>query len=175
MITIEQLAAIMPLSSSVNRTRFIKPLNDAMAEFSINTPDRMAAFLAQVAHESGSLLYVEEIASGDAYDTRVDLGNTPQKDGDGRKYKGRGLIQVTGAANYRSCGKALQLDLMNHPEKLCEPVNAARSAAWFWSTRGCNKLADAKMFAAITKRINGGQNGAKERMAFFSTAQRVLV
>jgi putative chitinase len=172
MLTIKKLAAIMPHSTAENRERFIGPLNDAMAEFSINTPKRMAAFLAQVAHESGSLRYVREIASGAAYEGRRDLGNN--QPGDGRRFRGRGLIQVTGRANYESCGKALRLDLIERPELLENPIEACRSAAWFWSTHGCNELADAGEFGAITRKINGGLTHQKERLALYGIAKRAL-
>ena len=95
---------------------FIQPLNDTMDEFGITTPARQAAFLAQVCHESGSLHYTRELADGTAYEGRADLGNT--EPGDGPRFRGRGLIQVTGRANYRACGTALNLDLIGHPEML---------------------------------------------------------
>src|SRR5258707_58804 len=118
-------------------TDFLTPLRDAMREFSIDaSPEREAAFLAQIAHESGELRYVHEIASGEAYEGRHDLGNTEA--GDGVRFKGRGLIQVTGRANYAACGLALDLPLLFHPELLESPDNACRSAAWFWDKHGLN-------------------------------------
>lgn len=172
MFTRDQLKACMPHASALNLDRFAEPLFNACKEFEINTPARMAAFIAQIAHESGSLKYVREIASGKAYEGRADLGNT--EPGDGVKYRGRGLIQITGRANHLWCGKALGLDLINHPELLEEPVNAARSAAWFWATRGLNALADAGDFLRITRKINGGINGLADRQAHYETALRVL-
>ncbi|MGZ8172568.1 MAG: glycoside hydrolase family 19 protein [Methylobacter sp.] len=172
MLTIKQLAAIMPHSSIANRERFIAPLNAAMAEFDINTPARVASFLAQIAHESGSLKYVREIASGIAYEGRKDLGNVHY--GDGKRFRGRGLIQITGRANYLECGKGLNLDLIAHPELLEQPVNACRSATWFWNVHGCNELADVGLFETITRKINGGFTHQKERMAFYDAAQRAL-
>ena len=103
---------------------------------------------------------------------RADLGNT--QPGDGSKYRGRGLIQITGRANYRDCGEALNLDLINHPELLEKPQHACQSAAWFWSTRGLNTLADQNKFDTITRRINGGQNGAADRQALHDRALQVL-
>ena len=114
-LTLAQLLKIMPLA----RTRavaFLDPLNAAMAEFSINTPARQASFLAQLAHESGQLVYVRELASGAAYEGRKDLGNV--RPGDGVRFRGRGLIQVTGRSNYAACGKALGLDLLAQPALL---------------------------------------------------------
>ncbi|NLT99795.1 MAG: glycoside hydrolase family 19 protein, partial [Pseudomonas lundensis] len=102
------------------------------------------------------------------------LGNTPEADGDGQKYRGRGLIQITGRANYITCGEALALDLINQPELLEKPQHACMSAAWFWASRGLNTLADAGQFDKITQRINGGQNGAADRQALYARALKVL-
>ena len=170
-LTREQLSSIMPYAKARVDT-FLEPLNAAMAEFQINTPGRVSAFLAQIAHESGSLLYVKELASGAAYEGRADLGNT--EPGDGMFFKGRGLIQITGRANYASCGAALGLDLLENPELLESPQNACRSAAWFWMTHGCNELADAGNFRKITLRINGGLNGYEHRLAYWEAAKEVL-
>lgn len=159
--------------ASVHKCALYAPLLDAaMQEFGIVTTNQQAAFLAQVAHESGGFHYVEEIASGAAYEGRGDLGNTEQ--GDGIRFKGRGLIQVTGRANYAQCGAALGLDLLETPELLEEPSNAARSAAWFWKSRNLNPLADAGDFRGITRRINGGLNGYADRVAYFERAREVL-
>lgn len=152
---------------------FIDPLNEAMQEFAISeSGPREAAFLAQVAHESGECRYVHEIASGAAYEGRKDLGNT--EPGDGVRYKGRGLLQITGRANYTACGEALALPLVEQPELLETPINACRSAGWFWKTHGLNELADKGDFLLITKRINGGTNGYADRMAYYQRAQQVI-
>jgi putative chitinase len=143
-----------------------------MAEFDINTPARQAAFIAQIAHESGQLRYVRELASGAEYEGRADLGNTMI--GDGIRFRGRGLIQVTGRANYKACGAALHLDLILFPELLEQPMYACRSAAWFWKTRGLNELADAGDQVKITRRINGGTKGLAERLAYFELAKKVI-
>ena len=90
------------------------------------------------------------------------------------KYKGRGLIQLTGRANYAECGEALGLDLIACPELLEEPVNACRSAAWFWQSHGCNELADKHDFLRITKRINGGTNGWHDRWKYYQKALQVI-
>ncbi|MYM81074.1 glycoside hydrolase family 19 protein [Duganella sp. FT50W] len=167
----------MPQAGQRRIAAYLAPLNAAMAEFGINTPARAASFLAQIGHESGQLQFVRELASGAAYDTgtlAARLGNTPQADGDGQRYKGRGLIQITGRTNYAACGAALGLDLLAQPELLEQPVNACRSAAWFWRTHGLNELADAGDQVRVTRRINGGTNGLAERLALFSVAQRVL-
>lgn len=176
-ISLGQLEQMAPFSTDKLRIAVIQPLNEAMNEFQINTPLRVAAFLAQIIHESGSFRYVKEIASGEAYDTgkkAIALGNTPEKDGDGQKYKGRGYIQITGLTNYKECGKALNLDLINQPELLEQVVNACRSAAWFWNVKNLNSYADVGLFGKITHIINGGYNGAEERLANYARCKKVL-
>jgi putative chitinase len=166
-----QLLSIMPLARG-RVDVFLAPLTAAMAEFDIDTPARQASFIAQVGHESAQLRYTLELASGDAYEGRKDLGNTWP--GDGRRYKGRGLIQITGRANYAACGAALGLDLLEHPQLLELPDSACRSAGWFWKTHGLNELADAGDQVKVTRRVNGGTNGLDDRLALFAVAQRVL-
>jgi putative chitinase len=173
-ITLDQLRQIMPLARS-RASRFLGPLNSTMARYEINTTVRQAAFLAQIAHESGSLRYTEELASGEAYEGRVDLGNT--QPGDGVRFKGRGLLQITGRANYGDCSASLfglRQVLIFHPRLLTSPHYAAASAGWFWDARELNKLADATSFSTITRRINGGLNGYAERLAFYLRALEVL-
>ena len=175
-ITRQQLLQILPNAGQVAGV-FVPLLNTAMVRYQIIGPKRVAAFIAQIGHESGQLKYVKEIwgpTSAQArYEGRKDLGNTVA--GDGPKYRGRGLIQITGRANYIMCGEALALDLINHPELLEKPQHACMSAAWFWLTRGLNTLADAGQFDRITRRINGGQNGAADRQALYARALKVLV
>jgi putative chitinase len=155
----------------------------AMEAGRIDTPRRIAAFLAQVAHESGEYRYLEELASGDAYDTRTDLGNTPAIDGDGRKYKGRGPMQITGTANYRACGLALGVDLLDDPsdasddedpDKLKLPQYATASAVWFWNRHQLSKLADVDWFKTITRIINGGYNGLSDRRNYWDRNRALL-
>ena len=172
MITLLALKQICPKTKTAVLERYIEPLNAAFDEWEINTPQRQAAFLAQVAHESGGFHYVRELASGEAYEGRKDLGNTEA--GDGVRYRGRGLIQVTGRSNYRACGVALGLDLLGEPELLELPENAGRSAGWFWWSRKLNGLADADNFRAITLRISGGLNGLSDRMAYWERAKETL-
>lgn len=172
MILLDDLQVICPRTKSGRLAVFVEPLNDAMAEFEINTPEREAAFLAQVAHESGGFVYVREIASGAAYEGRGDLGNTEH--GDGERFRGRGLVQITGRANYRDCGAALGVDLVATPELLEAPGLAARSAAWFWREHGLNELADKGEFKTITRRINGGLNGYGDRLTYWERAKETL-
>jgi len=174
-ITEQQLLQILP-NAGRQAGVFVPVLNTAMGRYGIVGTLRAAAFIAQVGHESGQLRYVREIWGPTTqqlgYEGRADLGNTVK--GDGSKFRGRGLIQITGWANYAACGEALGLDLINQPELLELPQHAAMSAAWFWSTRGLNTLADQKDFAKITRRINGGLTGQAERQALYDRALKVL-
>ncbi|MEB0195363.1 glycoside hydrolase family 19 protein [Pseudomonas sp. CCI1.1] len=174
-ITEQQLLQILP-NAGRNAGVFVPALNTAMNHYGIVGTARAAAFIAQIGHESGQLRWVREIWGPTAqqlkYEGRADLGNTEK--GDGSKYRGRGLIQVTGRANYKACGEALGLDLINKPEQLELPQHAAMSAAWFWSTRGLNTLADQGEFVKITRRINGGVNGLADRQALYEKALKVL-
>ena len=173
MITLDQLRRIMPYAGD-RAAIYLDPLNQAMAEFGIDTPARQAGFLAQIAHESGSLLYTREIASGAAYEGRRDLGNT--EPGDGMRFRGRGLIQITGRHNYKICSLALYGDerLLDKPWLLESMIGACRSAAWYWSAFGLNALADAGDIKRMTRRINGGLNGLAERQAYYARAVIIL-
>ena len=171
-LTQPQLRAIMPHLPEAHAAAYLPPLNAAMTEADIRTPKRQAAFLAQLAHESGELRYWEELSDGSAYEGRQDLGNIHP--GDGPRYKGRGPIQLTGRNNYRAAGHALGVDLENHPELAKDPAVGFRVATWFWVTRGLNPLADAGDFREITRRINGGYNGLAQREAYYARALSVL-
>jgi len=180
-ITEKQLQQILP-NAGRQAGVFVPALNAAMGKYGIVTRLRMAAFLAQTGHESGQLHYVRELGN-DKYLAKYDtgrlahrLGNTPEADGDGQKYRGRGLIQVTGRANYEACSEALFGDarLLATPELLEHPVYAAMSAGWYWHKHGLNSLADRGEFLAITKRINGGTNGLEDREALYARALEVL-
>lgn len=182
MISAAQLAAIMPRAGAKSAL-YAPHLANAMTEFHIDTPARQAAFLAQVAHESGELRYTEEIATGAAYDNRADLGNTrpeaiaiARRHGatPGRWWKGHGPIQITGYNNHLACGVALGLDLVNNPTLITKPLDGCRSAAWFWWSHLLNPLADAGEFRAITLRINGGYNGLAERTRYWERAKLAL-
>lgn len=171
MITQDQLEKIYLVGKS-RIPLFLDAINAAMDEFQINTPIRTQMFIAQIGHESGELRYVRELATGDAYEGRFSLGNTQA--GDGKRFKGRGLIQLTGRVNYQKLQDAFQIPCIDHPELIETPINASRSAAWFWKTHGCNELADAGDFLAVTKRINGGTNGLASRQLYFSRSQGVI-
>jgi predicted chitinase len=171
-ITDQTLRDIMPNLPAAKREIYLPFINEAMREFEISTYLRAAAFLSQLAHESAELRYFQELASGAAYEGRVDLGNTHP--GDGRKYKGHGPIQITGRANHKACGEALGLDLINNPMLITLPDHAFRSAGWFWDTRHLNSLADQRKFKEITRRINGGYNGLADRQKYYDRALRAI-
>lgn len=181
-VTMEQLQKIMPNAGKNARHRFsvermLTDLNNAMHRYEINTPLRKAAFLAQLAHESGELRYLEELASGDAYEGKANLGNVVA--GDGRRFKGRGFIQLTGRANYIAATNALtklgyDVNLVANPELAADSTYAALIAGWFWSVRGLNQLADEGRFDSITRRINGGLNGKADRDKYYKRAKEVF-
>lgn len=171
MIYPEELEQIIP-NGRKRIPAFVDSLNEAMAEFEIDNPLRAAAFIAQLAHESGEFRYVKELASGEAYEGRRDLGNTFP--GDGVRYKGRGLIQITGRANYEKLSEFFDIDFIHEPELLETPEWACMSAAWFWATHGLNELADKEDFKLITKRINGGYTGIQDRLRYYERALDVL-
>ncbi len=180
MLTDLQLAQIMRNASQRRRALFLQPLNDAMDADGITAPLRVAAFLAQLAHESGELQFMEEIWGPTAAQKRYEppgdlarrLGNT--QPGDGRRFKGRGPIQITGRANYKTFGDLMGLDLVGNPDQAATPDVAFAIAGLFWKRKGLNELADAGNFTEITRRVNGGQNGAADRERFYALAKQVL-
>ena len=171
-VSAEQLRAIAPNLSADRAAALTPHLNRAMAEAGITTQRQQAAFIAQLAQESGGFRYFEELASGAAYEGRRDLGNT--QPGDGRRFKGRGPIQLTGRANYRAAGRALGLDLENNPELVSRPDVGFRVAAWFWNSRGLNGIAESGDFREVTRRINGGYNGLAVRQQYYQRALRFV-
>ena len=180
MLTDLQLAQIMRNASERQRRLYLEPLNMTMQAHGIDNLLRTAAFVAQLAHESGELQFMEEIWGPTAAQKRYEppgdlakrLGNT--QPGDGKRFKGRGPIQVTGRANYKRYGDLLGLDLLANPELAATPETGFAIAGLFWERNGLNALADAGDFKGITRRINGGQNGAAERERYFERAKAVL-
>lgn len=163
------------LSSEMARAWY-EHVRAACLEFSIVGPVRIAAFLAQVGHESGGFAYTREIwgptAAQQRYEGRADLGNT--QSGDGFRFRGRGLIQITGRTNYERAAAGLGVDVVTDPQLLEGRALAARSAAWWWATHGCNQLADGGDFVALTRRINGGTNGLADRQARWERAKKAI-
>lgn len=142
----------------------IAPILDAtLKAFGIDNDYRVAYFVGQCCEESDQFCTCVEYASGSAYEGRKDLGNL--NPGDGVRYKGRGLIQLTGHANYIHFGQQLGLDLANHPELAEDPVNALRIACFYWKEHGLSAFADLDDINSITRRINGGLNGLASRQA----------
>jgi putative chitinase len=168
-----QLRAIMPKLEADRAGTILTPLAKAMKEFDISSPKRRAAFLAQAAYESSELRHQEEnFTNLDAYENRADLGNT--KPGDGKKYKGRGPLMLTGRSNYKAAGQALKLDLEAHPELVSQPEIGCRVAAWYWKSQGLNELADRGDFRGITQHMHGDFVGLDARQKFYRQAKQVL-
>lgn len=148
-------------------------LAPTLDSYDISTRLRIAHFLGQTCHESAGFRTTEEFATGDAYEGRRDLGNTQK--GDGRRYKGRGLLQLTGRANYREYGKVLKVDLENNPERAAEPVLSLRIACEYWKSRKINAACDRDDLITVTRLINGGTNGLEDRRGNTSRAKAAIV
>lgn len=140
--------------------------------YQINTPLRIAHFMGQVTHECAGFRTTEEFASGAAYEWREDLGN--DEAGDGRKYKGRGLIQLTGKFNYTRMSETLGVDLVNNPERAAEPLLSLKIACEYWKSRDINHFADNDDLISVTKRVNGGLNGLEDRRSYLRRAKTEL-
>lgn len=147
-------------------------LTPTLAEYGIDTRLRIAHFLAQTCHESAGFRTTEEFASGEAYEGRADLGN--DRPGDGVRYKGRGLIQLTGRANYRELGKALKIDLEREPARAAQPQLSLRIACEYWKKRKINALCDADDLIRVTQAINGGLNGLDDRRQYTTKAKTAI-
>jgi putative chitinase len=179
-LTEAMLRQIMPRVRPSSCSAYAPFLQKAMEEFTIDRPPRAAAFLAQLAHESGQLRFMEEIWGPTPAQRRYEpptrlaarLGNT--EPGDGKRFKGRGPIQLTGRANYRRYGKFLGVDLVAGPELAATKEVGFRVAGLFWKQNGLNELADAQRFKAITRRINGGFNGLADRISFYERAKALF-
>jgi putative chitinase len=191
-LTTDILKKICPAAKDAIVPIIVDSFNKGNDHYEINTKQRIAHFISQVAHECSQFNHFREIASGEAYEGRKDLGNT--EPGDGKKYRGVGAIQVTGKNNIREASRFLFNDpnvLLNNPELLEQPENAILSAFWYWNTRNLNKVADrldsdrikityrkkeklCSPLEYITYRINGGFNGLDERSAFYQRAKHYL-
>lgn len=173
-ITEQQVRRIMPNAMSERVKEFVKSFNEYNELFGINTPLRTAHYIAQVAHETGELKWLEEIASGQQYEGRKDLGNIIP--GDGRKFKGRGYIMCTGRANYQAYKDSgfCNGDLMSHPEWLAKQPGCQKASMWFWFKNNLNKWADVDDCRGVTKKINGGFNGYAQRAYYTRVAKTVF-
>lgn len=170
-LTDDQIRRMFPSAGS-RLDAHLPFIGPALERAEIDTPERIAAFLAQLAHESGEYQFMEELADGSAYEGRLDLGNTHP--GDGMRFKGHGPIQITGRANHRECGYALNIALEAEPTLICTPAYGTASAAWFWNSRKLSPLADRRWFVAITRIINGGLTGLASRCAYWHRNRAIL-
>lgn len=182
-LTYSILRKAMPNATNLAIADYMSPLNLTMERFDINTYKRQTCFIAQIAHESGSLHYVKELASGEAYDTgqlAISLGNTPEKDGDGQKYKGHGLIQITGLANHKALSAYFGIPLDQIVQWLMNPLGASLSAGWFWMIKELNLIADGDEFLKLSIKINGRNkktglpNGWEERLKLWGYAKEAF-
>ena len=203
-LTADSLRHIMPNASEVNILKYLDALKSQLNKFGINTPLRIAYFIAQIAHESGSFKYSSENLNysakalrgvfgkyfptddlAEAYARQPEkianrvyanrMNNGDEASGDGWRFRGRGLIQLTGRDNYTQCGSELKIDLINHPDLLSDQPNmAVDAAAWFWDRHNLNTYADQDDIKRITKIINGGYNGLEDREAYLARAKEVL-
>jgi len=180
MLTDIQLRRIMPNLPPAKLVQYLPHLNRAMQSYGVDTLLRTAAFIAQLAHESAEFRFMEEIWGPIPAQLRYEppsdlaakLGNT--QPGDGKRFKGRGPIQITGRYNYQKYGDLLGADLIGNPALAAAAEVAFATAGLFWKTNGLNELADAQQFVAITKRINGGTNGLPDRQMYYERAKGVL-
>lgn len=172
MITKQMIKAIAPNSKDEIVDPLVKYLNIHMPKYEVNTYLRVCHFLAQAAHEAASFRTLEEYATGAAYEGRRDLGNTVR--GDGVRYKGRGIFQLTGRANYRTIGAKIGMDLENNPELAESPEVSVLTALEYWRSRGLNVFADQDNVNIITRRINGGLNGYDDRKKYLARAKNVI-
>lgn len=172
-LTVKQIRAIMPYCPLARAKQFADPINDTLERFDINkNKQRIAFFLATIAVESGELRYTEEIASGAAYEWRKDLGNVFA--GDGRRFKGSGIIQLTGRGNATRAGLYFGEDFISHPEKMRQLPYAVLTAGWFWLTHNLNHHCDRGDFRRVTRIVNGGLTHIAEREAYLARAKKVL-
>jgi putative chitinase len=202
-LTVEHLQACLPKAKVANLEKFVEGFNETFEHFDINTPERMAMFIAQTAHESGNFATTEEnlnysakglngifkkyfptVESAASYERKPQMianrvyggrmGNGNEASGEGYKFRGRGIIQLTGKDNYTNCGKALQMDLIADPDQVAKNPVAVLSAGWFWDTRKLNTWADKCDVLTVTKKINGGTIGLEDRTHHFEHILEVL-
>lgn len=177
-VTAEQLKAICPEASLANIKKHIEPLNTAMQKYEINTRLRQAHFLAQVSVESDHFRATREYASGKEYEGRADLGNT--QPGDGVRFAGRGLIQITGRDIYIKYGRYLGRDLTqgNNMKLVEQEPWAADAAGYFWliykKAKDLNGRADRDNVESVTRAVNGGHNGLAARIRYTANAKKVF-
>jgi putative chitinase len=172
MISKDILRKISPNANEKIISDLEKYFDKYLQKYNINTHLRICHFIAQCAHESAGFRTLEEYASGAAYEGRKDLGNT--KPGDGRRYKGRGIIQLTGRANYKKYGDRIGYDLENKPELAQTPEISVMTACEYWNSHNLSAFADKDDITTITRRINGGLNGFKDRQDYLARAKKYI-
>ncbi len=202
MLTIIQLKACLPSTTEENITKFIEPLNETLVKYKINTPERIAAFLSQIFHESLDLKILSENLNYSSegliktfpkyfnkstallyqrnpqkianrvYASR--MGNGPESSGDGWQFRGRGAIQTTGRDNYTLLSRNLGVDFINNPDLLKDLKYAVLSAGWFWSNNNLNSVADKGDITRVSKIVNGGSHGLPDRIARYKKYLKVL-
>lgn len=172
MITKEMLRKLAPTANDGIITHLAQHLDEQLAKYDIDSYLRVCHFLAQAAHESAGFRTLEEFASGAAYEGRADLGNV--RPGDGKRYKGRGIFQLTGRANYRVMGQKLGVDLENRPELASDPMISIKTACEYWNSRKLSIYADLDDVRTVTKRINGGYNGFEDRKLYLQRVKTII-
>jgi len=178
-LTAEQLYDVFGKNKQLCNT-YADALNSAMLSYKITNSKRICAFLATIGVESGRLRYTEELGNIGyfaKYEFNTPLGKRLGNKviGDGVKFKGRGLIQITGRYNYEQVSKALGVDFTIEPHRLANLPYSVTSAAWWWQKHGLNSIADTENLKAIRKKVNGGLNGYSEFVAIYKTAQKVFI
>jgi putative chitinase len=171
-VSLQEFTAMSPGIAPETAKAYLPHLNASMLRANISSDARKAAYIAQLGHESDGFNTLEEYASGADYEGRGDLGNTQR--GDGKRFKGRGPIQITGRANYRSYGSAIGVDLVKDPALAATPGVGFQLAAEYWKRNDLNRFADRGEFDTVTQRINGGQNGRADRRSRWGAAKAVL-
>lgn len=178
-VTRQQMLEIVP-SGSARMSDFLHYINAWADTFEINTPKRMAMFLGQVLAETGGFRYTKELGDDD-YFKKYEKGKLAQQlgnkvKGDGAKYKGRGLLMITGRTNYKAYQNSGYCtgDIMNEPSLLEKPCGASKSGMWWWWKHGCNAIADTGNIERLTKKINGGLNGLEDRTKWTNKCMKVL-
>lgn len=171
-ITHELIVTIAPKANKSIINGLVSYLGPALEKYEINTRLRLVHFLAQAAHETDGFKTLTEYASGAAYEGRKDLGNL--QPGDGKKYKGRGIFQLTGRANYKKYGTILNINLEEDPLKASTPEYAVLTACEYWNDKKLNTFADLDDIHTITKKINGGYNGLEDRKIYLERAKSII-
>lgn len=171
-ITASFLLRLAPRAKAEIIAALVAPLGSYLSRYGITTPLRVAHFIAQACEETDEFRSLEEYASGKAYEGRKDLGNI--QPGDGVRYKGRGIFQLTGRSNYAYYGKLLGLDLEGNPELAAKPEVSVQIACTYWDRKGLNAWADKDDVKAITYRLNGGYNNLATRVLYLERAKKLL-